>query len=334
MRMSELVACLVLTIGVFMRPAVSAQIIEPVRSPTATLSSTLIDDKDDGRIWNQMAEYEDPQLQGGTGRAGGPGSYGAYTFHGRGVDVICMTSPGLRIDNRVHRTGHARFSLDGKPVDTENTYSREADYGIALFHATNLADGNHVLEVEPEDGWIVVDAIRIYQSSTQTDMSASDQSGKIAGETNSGAELTSVDLFNDWSNVTRKSSNWYLDKSNPAYFGNDASRAVRSVDDTERIVYSVADITSFEALIYSWHTPLETDTNFCISKDHGATFTKVAVRYGQKSQTSILWGYSLVENSEPLPPGVTDVAVEFTTSGNNWDPQLSQIAIAHRKAQQ
>lgn len=135
-------------------------------STKAALSASpgLIDDTEAGWIWHNMSEYDDPQLQGGTGHAGGPGSYGAYTFQGSSVDVICMTAPSITVDGRVHKIGRARFSIDGKLVATAAANTSDQQYGVSLFHVADLADTIHVLQIEPEGGWLVVDAIRVGQT--------------------------------------------------------------------------------------------------------------------------------------------------------------------------
>jgi len=302
--------------------ASSARAIE-VPNASKSGAPCAIDDTEAGWIWSQMVEYDDSGLQGGTGHAGGPGSYGAYTFHGRGVDVVCMTGPSLRLDNRVHRLGRARFSLDGKVVQTVDTSTPDTDYGVTLFHSVGLTDSVHVLQIEPEDGWIVVDALRVYQSVDQAaDPTA--KPGPPAVDAN-----TAVDRLVDWSNVSHKSANWYLDATNADYYLGDTSRAARSVNDTEYLTYSVKNMTTFNALIYSWRTPITSDTAFFLSTDNGVTFSPLVVKYGTKTYTTGPWGYYNVTPASTLPPGVTDIAIQFGVSDNNWDPELSQISISH-----
>jgi len=292
---------------------------------TSAIASTLVDDAEAGWIWNQTVEYSDPSLQGGRAHAGGPGSYGAYTFHGSGVDVLCMTGPSLQIDGRVHRFGHARFSIDGKPVLTANSSSVDSQYGVALFHVQNLTDAVHVLQVEPEGGWVVVDSIRIYKSGS------GDAPEDVAPKPLYVADAhTMLDTLTDWNLVAKRTPNWCFDKTSAEYFLGDSSRVTRTIDDTESILYTVKNVASFTAMLYAWRASIKDDTKFYVSVDDGLTFQPITVKYGTKTYTVGSWGYYNVVPAAPLPAGVTNIAIEFSASGNNWDPQLAQISIAHQ----
>jgi len=145
--------------------------------PTSTpaVKASVVDDGDAGWIWNGMTQLDDPSFQGGGAHAGGPGTYGAYTFHGTAIDVTGMTGPSLTVDGRVHKIGRVKVSLDGKPIGTVSAITPDTQYAASLIHVAGLSDANHVLQIEPDGGWIAVDTIKITQSpGDTTSTSASD----------------------------------------------------------------------------------------------------------------------------------------------------------------
>lgn len=110
--------------------------------------------------WSGMVDYADPDLSTGHGHAGGPGSYAAYTFSGTGIDVYAEKCATVVVDQRAHKTGRVKISIDGKERDTVDLAAAEKDPHYKVAGITGLADGNHVLELEPVGGWIVIDSVK------------------------------------------------------------------------------------------------------------------------------------------------------------------------------
>jgi len=102
--------------------------------PTGAAKVSTVDDGEAGWIWNAMVAVDDSSFEGGTAHAGGPGSYGAYTFHGTGGDVTGMTGPFITVDGRSHKMGRIKFSLDGKSVGALSVSTPDTQYGINLLH--------------------------------------------------------------------------------------------------------------------------------------------------------------------------------------------------------
>jgi fibronectin type 3 domain-containing protein len=137
-----------------------------------------------------------------------------------------------------------------------------------------------------------------------------------------------VDDLADLSLFSSQSPNWTIDSSNPQYFDQDVTRATRTADDTEYLIYSFPNISNFTARVYSLAGPI-TAVKFYASTDGGATFNQIAVNVGSKS-TSTGWGYCDITPSSALPNGVTDLKIEFNSgSGNAWDPQLAKVAFTY-----
>ena len=162
-------------------------------------------------------------------------------------------------------------------------------------------------------------------NSVGTSAQSTEASGKPAGI------VVTLDPLSDFSYTTSRSSGWYIDTSAAVdYFDGDAGRASRTSNDTENLVYSFNNISTFTAKVYIYVGPIGAAT-FQVSTDGGNNWTNVAVNPGSKSTTSG-WGYYNVTPSGALPAGVNRLKVIFTYSGYNavWDPQLSQISITHQ----
>jgi hypothetical protein len=141
--------------------ALGASVSTPARGVQEPVTSGLIDDNAPGWTWSGMTLVSDSQLGGGTGHAGGPGTYGVYAFSGAGVDVIAMRGPAVADGGRSHRTGKLKVMIDGQEKDTVNLAAAENEYNVKVFHVAGLSNGTHVLELDPVGGWVVVDGIDI-----------------------------------------------------------------------------------------------------------------------------------------------------------------------------
>jgi len=128
-----------------------------VTSPSDT---GIIDDGAAGWIWSGMTEYSGDTLRGGAGHAGGPGSYGAYTFKGTRFQLFCLLPPSITVDGRVHKAGHVKISVDGNAVNVRQSPSTPGD-DVCVADISGLSDGNHVVQISPDAGWIVVDYLQV-----------------------------------------------------------------------------------------------------------------------------------------------------------------------------
>jgi hypothetical protein len=115
---------------------------------------TAADDQGQEGFWTQwFAEENHPALVPGTGwtrraeaeASGGgclvsaqAGAVATFTFRGTGVSVMMRRGPDQ---------GMAQVRLDGSPMDLVDLYAPEPTWGAWTFHARDLADGQHALEV-------------------------------------------------------------------------------------------------------------------------------------------------------------------------------------------
>lgn len=162
MRSSYFVLTIAAILLMLMPPALRADNV-----PTAT--NGIVDDSDAGWTWSGFVEYDDPELHGGTGHAGGPGSYAVYTFHGTGVEVYAMRGPSIDIDGRRHRMGTMQVSIDDQVKGDPSVQYDSDDYDFQAFTADGLPDGNHVLKIDPKGGWVVIDYIRVHTGGQTVD---------------------------------------------------------------------------------------------------------------------------------------------------------------------
>jgi hypothetical protein len=162
------------------------------------------------------------------------------------------------------------------------------------------------------------------------DIGASPMSAEVHATPSAGSTVT-TDLLSNWNIISSKSANWELDTTTPTDFNGDTSRAARTVDDTEYLIYSFKNISTFSAKVYIYIGPIGTAT-FQVSTNNGSSYSNVTVNTGSETLSANGWGYYTVTPSGALPAGVTNLKVIFASGGNNanWDPELSQISITHQ----
>ena len=154
--------------------AVTDPNVDSVASGTVVKSDAI------GWMWYGMIPYENPLLPDGAAHAGGPGTYGMYTFQGSGVDVYGMRSLTVVADKRTHRVGKVKISIDDKELATIDVGAADADYHAKIFSITGLAGGNHVIQVTPLDGWAVVDSLVISSASGETGSRSAAAAGEVS----------------------------------------------------------------------------------------------------------------------------------------------------------
>ncbi len=134
----------------------------PIMTPSG---GVILDDTQPGWIWNGMVEFQDQGLHGGSAHAGGPGRYGAYTFTGTGIEVFGMKGPVVTVDGRAHRMGSMKISIDGNLKASVSQHTGDFVFDCSMARITGLSNGIHVLQTEPDGGWIVVDYIAVMNGS-------------------------------------------------------------------------------------------------------------------------------------------------------------------------
>lgn len=133
------------------------------------------------------------------------------------------------------------------------------------------------------------------------------------------------DNLDDWSKISYRSDNWYLDSHNPYNgFDHDYSRARRTKKTSEYIVYKLDDLTDFRASIY-YYKVLD-GLRFEVSED-GENWEQVDYQYDSPRLTGGYWEYINVYPSNQLPEGTNYLKIIFEQGDRRWDKQLSSIKI-------
>ena len=158
----------------------------------------IIDDAMAGWVFTQDKEIDDPQLHGGTAHALPSGATGTYTFHGTSVEVYTMAGPTVTVDGRAHKLGNLQVSIDGKLDGTSSQSQPSPTYDFESFNATNLSNGNHVLQLTADAGWAVIDYIKV-QAGNAPD--TSDQAAGTGGATVKTAVVNYANGFFDISDL-------------------------------------------------------------------------------------------------------------------------------------
>ena len=146
------------TLAELARPGVTA-LLEVPSAPTAPI---IVDTTMPGWTWSGMQPSDDDG-QTGRGYAGGPGSYAVYSFTGTGIDVVVMRGPTVQVDGRRHKLGSLKVSIDGHLKALKPLSQTTVEDNATAFSASGLPAGLHVLELEPDAGWIVVESLKIYK---------------------------------------------------------------------------------------------------------------------------------------------------------------------------
>jgi len=169
-------------LGSLMLVATSVNASEPTSPPVypgADASSVkiaadgVIDDGIAGWVWTQGTEVSDQMLYGGAAHAMPTGATGTYTFRGSSVEVRTMAGPAVTVDGRVHRLGKLRVCIDGKSLKEVSQLQPIQTFDYESFSVTGLPVSNHVLELNADAGWVVVDYIKVDPPASSSTSSSS-----------------------------------------------------------------------------------------------------------------------------------------------------------------
>jgi len=128
---------------------------------STTPATGIVDTHASGWIWHGMSVIDDPGLHGGSGYGGGPGTYGAFTFQGTSVAVSAMRGLSINVDGRTHKIGAVKIKIDGEEQATVPLNRPAMEYGATVYSKSGLVDKLHVMELDADGGWVVVDFLQI-----------------------------------------------------------------------------------------------------------------------------------------------------------------------------
>jgi len=141
-----------------------------VLGSVATVAApAVVDTSMPGWTWSAMQPYIDEDGATIRGYTGGPGSYAVYSFTGTGVDIVAMRGSTVQLDGRRHRIGSMKVSIDGHLKGVKPLSQSMTEYDVTAFTANGLPSGLHVLQIEPDSGWIVVQSLKVYKDEAVDD---------------------------------------------------------------------------------------------------------------------------------------------------------------------
>jgi len=265
-----------------------------------------------------MTTCTDLALLNAAGRAGGPGACAIYTFSGPNVQVFGLTAADVEVDGVRHRLGKLKISIDGHVKETVNVHKTEMRSDGMLFEVTGLAAGNHVVQLEPVDGWAVVECLKLPTAAT-------------VDQTSSG-RVVLFDGLVDLSHVSNRSPNWAIDTVNGQFFNNTPARASRTHDTKEFLEYRAGNISRFAIRVYT-KSPTQIAARVQVYVDVNGVYGQdpigLVVSQSFEGGNGGGWtGFDLVPQTR-LPDGVDAIAIVFPAgSGASYDPELAAVSLS------
>ena len=182
---------------------IAAAAVNFAASPS--FAGTIVNNNDPAWVWTGMKETPNDDIIGGSGRAGGPAACGVYTFTGTGITVYAMKGPAVAVDQRAHKTGKLKITVDGKEQDTVNLVASEAAYNTKVYTVSGLTDTPHVIQLDPVGGWAMVEYVEVSKPES------AETSAVTAPEPKSAKRLFSTNFDNgDVSAWTPFGGNWVV----------------------------------------------------------------------------------------------------------------------------
>ena len=125
--------------------------------------------------------------------------------------------------------------------------------------------------------------------------------------------------------------NLYTESGTPAYYGNDANRAVRSTTSTGYVVYKTDyDITSFAVYSY-FFTGVTVAPHRIYASADGTAFAEAAANVYTSGEPVSNWQLYAYEG-QSLPAGTRYLKIEFAGEEKSWTPQLAKVVINRNTA--
>lgn len=236
--MQRVISCVVatLTLAIFTASTAMSQ-------AASSAGNGTIDGFAAGWMWSGMGEVDDSALAGGRAHGGGPGGYGSYTFTGTGVEVWGIAGSTAMVDGQERHLGSLKISIDGKRETTTTARRGSTVYHALLGRVLGLAPGIHVLEVSPEDGWAVVDGIKVVDANHPPSNDGPSTGTSGAADTNNvlGAPVVMVNVggaaVGDWQADTGEASQAFRVYSGTTALSGDAIDTSAATDPAPAAVY-------------------------------------------------------------------------------------------------
>lgn len=135
------------------------------------------------------------------------------------------------------------------------------------------------------------------------------------------------DELNDWSKTFSHSANWRFDSTSASlYFNGDTSRATRTTDTPENIVYQSNNLEWFSARVY-FVSSFSGEVVLSTSPD-GSTWSTLSASNTTPIATTGGWLYTDFSASAAIPSGTNYLKIQFQNESRIWAPQLASVHLA------
>ncbi|MEK5032288.1 S-layer homology domain-containing protein [Paenibacillus sp. FSL R7-0302] len=242
-------------------------------------------------------------------------------------------------------TGYAVYQMTGVQSFSLQTYYFSGSTAVVKFYGSaDAADWTELPAVNDSpaataSGWYgtmytpsgaLPDSVNYLKIEVSGDLDTwMTQLGSLKLSNVSIAPLTVNDELDDVSQLSAYSDNWTMDTSNPDYFGGDASRAVRTAESAEFIVYHLHNLQSFKARLHSF-AGSSGSIRFYGSADASAWAELPAVQDAPQSTGDGAWTGSNYTPAEVIPPGIHYLKIELSGDSAPWQMQLGSVSLSNR----
>ncbi len=147
----------------------------------------------------------------------------------------------------------------------------------------------------------------------------------------SGNPTTLTVPLADWSQTSSHSANWKFDNTNPQYFNGDTSRATRTSNTAETIVWHRFGVSTFSANVEFCCTSQFQGTVTIETSPDGTTWTTLPTVSSTPVNTGNggAWYSTVYTPNAVLPGGTNYLRLTFANDANIWSPQLLQMSIVY-----
>ncbi|GCE15121.1 hypothetical protein [Tengunoibacter tsumagoiensis] len=251
----------------------------------------------------------------------GFGVYGEASSDESGVSVMAWN---YQSDRSIQNSYTTTINVNNLPAQFSGKNIRVQRYLIDATHSNNQFDASNSDLQQVEDTTLAPNS----SFSETVSLGPNAMTQIILTSVSDSTGNTITDNLNDWSQLGTNGShsdNWRFDASNGANFEGDTSRATRTSDSVETIVYNYTNISTFSARIY-YFNGAASPIKFYISGD-GRNWTPLSVSAASTAYITGNWTRSVFSPSTSFSSGTNYVKVEFSSDSNIWTPQLSQMTF-------
>ncbi|WP_339264704.1 S-layer homology domain-containing protein [Paenibacillus sp. FSL R5-0470] len=295
----------------------------PVMGASAHAEETYADDFSalpaaELRSENWLIDSSNPQFFGGDAtrlvRTSTDTGYAVYSLTGiQSFTLQAYYFSGSTAVIKFYGSGDATAWTELPSINDSPTATGSGWYGTIYTPAGTLPNDINYLKIEISgdlDSWLM-------------------QLGHLTLSNVSLAPQTINDELDDVSQLYAFSTNWSLDTSNPTFFGGDHSRAVRTADSAESLVYHLHNLQHFIVRLHSF-AGSSGSIKFYGSAD-ASTWTEIsAIHEAPQATGDAAWTGTNYTPAQRIPSGIHYLKIELSGDSAPWLMQLGSVSLSNR----